>query len=84
MTQYQKEYGSVHHPLNVNSTRLDSPRNLECLNLLLNTGADFNRKDSFGRFVAFNPGCSSRLCSPSVLVKCLRFQDPSALRCCQL
>lgn len=26
-------------------------RNLECLNLLLNTGADFNRKDSFGRFV---------------------------------
>uniref|UniRef100_A0A8C1BSP8 Ankyrin repeat domain 28b n=1 Tax=Cyprinus carpio carpio TaxID=630221 RepID=A0A8C1BSP8_CYPCA len=23
--------------------------NLECLNLLLNTGADFNRKDSFGR-----------------------------------
>lgn len=31
-------------------------RNLECLNLLLNTGADFNRKDSFGRFVAFNHG----------------------------
>lgn len=26
-------------------------RNLECLNLLLNTGADFNRKDSFGRCV---------------------------------
>uniref|UniRef100_A0A087X510 Uncharacterized protein n=1 Tax=Poecilia formosa TaxID=48698 RepID=A0A087X510_POEFO len=24
-------------------------RNLECLNLLLNTGADFNRKDNFGR-----------------------------------
>uniref|UniRef100_A0A8C9RUE2 Ankyrin repeat domain 28 n=1 Tax=Scleropages formosus TaxID=113540 RepID=A0A8C9RUE2_SCLFO len=24
-------------------------RNLECLNLLLNTGADFNRKDKFGR-----------------------------------
>ena len=28
-------------------------RNLECLNLLLNTGADFNRKDSFGRSVSF-------------------------------
>lgn len=27
-------------------------RNLECLNLLLNTGADFNRKDSFGRCVS--------------------------------
>jgi len=26
-------------------------RNLECLNLLLNTGADFNRKDRFGRWV---------------------------------
>lgn len=26
-----------------------SNRNLECLNLLLNTGADFNRKDNFGR-----------------------------------
>lgn len=24
-------------------------RNLECLNLLLNTGADFNKKDKFGR-----------------------------------
>lgn len=24
-------------------------RNLECLNLLLNIGADFNRKDNFGR-----------------------------------
>lgn len=24
-------------------------RNLECLNLLLNMGADFNRKDNFGR-----------------------------------
>lgn len=32
-------------------------RNLECLNLLLNTGADFNKKDSFGRFVMiFNNG----------------------------
>lgn len=25
--------------------------NLECVNLLLNIGADFNRKDNFGRFV---------------------------------
>uniref|UniRef100_A0A672ZP70 Uncharacterized protein n=1 Tax=Sphaeramia orbicularis TaxID=375764 RepID=A0A672ZP70_9TELE len=33
---------------------LSSGENLECLNLLLNTGADFNRKDSFGRFVAHN------------------------------
>lgn len=35
-------------------------RNLECLNLLLNTGADFNRKDSFGRFVVFTDGFGSR------------------------
>ncbi|KPP75000.1 serine/threonine-protein phosphatase 6 regulatory ankyrin repeat subunit A-like [Scleropages formosus] len=36
--------------------------NLECLNLLLNTGADFNRKDKFGRCLEYllrndaNPG----------------------------
>lgn len=29
----------------------DSCRNLDCLNLLLNTGADFNKKDRFGRWV---------------------------------
>lgn len=28
-------------------------RNLECVNLLLNIGADFNRKDNFGRSVCF-------------------------------
>ncbi|KAK2090291.1 Serine/threonine-protein phosphatase 6 regulatory ankyrin repeat subunit A [Saguinus oedipus] len=27
----------------------DTAKNLECLNLLLNTGADFNKKDKFGR-----------------------------------
>lgn len=37
-------------------------RNLECLNLLLNTGADFNRKDSFGRFVTFSGVVGWRLC----------------------
>lgn len=50
---------SVHHLLNLPKPH----RNLECLNLLLNTGADFNRKDSFGRFVAFNYGFGYRLCS---------------------
>lgn len=41
-------------------------RNLECLNLLLNTGADFNRKDSFGRFVAFTGQFGSRVCARPV------------------
>lgn len=50
----------------ISSSSYKSPsslRNLECLNLLLNTGADFNRKDSFGRFVAFNCGFGSRVCA---------------------
>lgn len=72
-------------------------RNLECLNLLLNTGADFNRKDSFGRSVAvikriqIQTVCLvsvqwlSSLLMSQLNVKCVcLFQDPAALRCCQL
>lgn len=36
----------------VNTTlrlKLSLSRNLECVNLLLNIGTDFNRKDNFGR-----------------------------------
>uniref|UniRef100_A0A9J8AVY5 Ankyrin repeat domain 28 n=2 Tax=Cyprinus carpio TaxID=7962 RepID=A0A9J8AVY5_CYPCA len=40
--------------------------NLECLNLLLNTGADFNRKDSFGRCVS--SAHSHSLCSMIFLI----------------
>lgn len=68
-------------------------RNLECLNLLLNTGADFNRKDSFGRSVAVIKSIQIqtvclclRVCPPArPNVNCVYlFQDPTALRCCQL
>lgn len=35
---------------NITVKAVSPTRNLECLNLLLNIGADFNRKDNFGRW----------------------------------